>query len=127
MATAKTLGIERPPAARQPSRWKRNSLVLLVLALIAGLALAWTSLRRDALVSAAYGARVGCVCHFVSGLGAGQCKADIALAGLGRTSGLVVLSSDDAARTLTARVPLLASQSATYSPDTGCQLEPWEN
>lgn len=125
MATAKTAGIGGGPARRQPSRWKRNSVLLLMLALAALLALGWTALRRDALASAAYGARVGCVCHFVSGQPAGQCKADLALAGLGRTTGLVMLSADDAARTMTARVPLLATQSATFDPAAGCQLGPW--
>ncbi|GGZ00146.1 hypothetical protein ACFSTD_03530 [Novosphingobium colocasiae] len=102
-------------------------MLLLMLGLAALLALAWTALRRDALASAAYGARVGCVCHFVSGQGTGQCKADIALAGLGQTAGLVMLSADDAARTMTARVPLLATQSATFDPATGCRLSPWSN
>ena len=40
---------------------------------------------------------------------------------------LVTLSEDAAAKTVTARFPLLASQTATYREGPGCQLEPWRD
>lgn len=123
MATAKVNSI----GDRQPSRWKRN-LVLLIL-ISAGLALAfsWEGLREQARISTAYGARVACVCRYVSNRPLESCQGDIAVAGLGRTASLMSLSEDAEARTLSASVPLLASQTATFDKDRGCQLEPWED
>ncbi|AIT80327.1 hypothetical protein [Novosphingobium pentaromativorans] len=123
MATAKV----NTTGDRQPSRWKRN-LVLLVLA-VAGTALAfsWNSLGAQARITTAYGARVGCVCRFVSNRELNSCKGDIAAAGLGRTASLMFLSDDAETKSLTARVPLLASSRATYSQERGCQLEPWDD
>ena len=36
-----------------------------------------------------------------------------------------MLSEDVPAKTVTARFPLIASETATYRPGLGCQLEPW--
>ena len=121
MATAKVNRI----GDRQPSRWKRN-LVLLVL-VIAGSALAvsWNGLREKARIGTAYGAQVGCVCRYVSNRPLASCKGDIAVAGLGRTASLMRLSEDAEARTVTASVPLLWSETATYAQGRGCLLEPW--
>lgn len=127
MATAKAPGNGSAQAQRQPSRWKRNSLILLLMLVAGVLVFAWSALRRDALASVSYGARIACVCHFVSGQTPGQCKGDLAMAGLGRTGGLVMLSADDPARTITARIPLLAKQTATFRPESGCELEPWKD
>jgi hypothetical protein len=113
--------------ARQPSRWKRNLVVLAVLALGGSLAFAWQGLREEALVGAAYGARVGCVCRFVSQRPIAACEGDLEVAGLSGVAGMVSLSEDAASKTVTGSVPLLASQSADYREDGGCQLEPWQD
>ncbi|TCM18608.1 hypothetical protein EDF56_104138 [Novosphingobium sp. PhB165] len=126
MATARTYRTgDSRWLTRQPSRWLRNVLLLAALALVAALAFAWPGLRQQALVSTSYAARTGCVCRFVSGRDLGVCKADLAVAGLGRTGGLLMLSEDAQSLSVKASVPLLASQTATFAPDRGCQLEPW--
>ena len=40
---------------------------------------------------------------------------------------LVMLSEDAEARSVTARVPLIASQTARWRPGQGCALDPWPN
>lgn len=112
-------------ATRQPGRWKRNLVLLALLALGAWLAWAWQGLREEALAGAAYGARVGCVCRFVSQRTIGSCEGDLKAADLRGAARLVSLSENPAARTVRASVPLLASQSADFRPERGCQLEPW--
>jgi hypothetical protein len=105
-----------------------RNIVLLVLA-VAGTALAfsWSGLREEARIDTAYGARIGCVCRYVSNRSLDSCKGDIAVAGLGRTASLMHLSDDGETKTVSASVPLIASQSATYDSDRGCQLEPWDD
>jgi hypothetical protein len=112
---------------RQPARWRRN-LVLLVLVGAGGtLVWSWQDLREKALVGSAYGARVGCVCRYVSQRPLESCEGDLDVAGLGRMAGLLSLSEDDETRTITAGVPLLMHQSATFDEKTGCQLQPWDD
>ena len=106
---------------RQPSRWARNLVIVL---LIAG---SWHGLRERALVGSAYGARVGCVCRYVSNRSLDSCEGDIAVAGLGRIASLVSLSENDETKTITAGIPMLMHQSATFDAKTGCQLEPWQD
>lgn len=112
---------------RQPSRWRRNLFLWALLAIVLALAWTWQSLRQHALVGSAYGARVGCVCRFVSQRPLKSCEGDLKAAGLGRVAGLVSLSEDASTRTIKAGVPFLASQSASLDPSAGCLLEPWKN
>jgi len=126
MATAGTerMGDSRP-RDRQPTPWVRNIVLLAVLALAIALAFAWPGLRQQALIGTSYAAQSGCTCRFVAGRDLGSCKADLKVVDLGRTTGLMMLSEDAQTRTVKASVPLLASQTASFSPDRGCQLEPW--
>lgn len=110
---------------RQPSRWARNGIVLALLVALGALAWAWPRLREEALVGSAYAARVGCVCRFVSGRPLESCDDDIAAAGFSGAAGFVSLSQEPATRTVVAGIPLLAHQSARFTPGSGCQLEPW--
>lgn len=112
---------------RQPSRWKRNLVLLMLLALCGWLAVAWKGLREEAQVGAAYGARVGCVCRFVSGRDLDACEGDLKSAPLSGIAGMVSLTQDPATRTVTGSVPLLASRSADFRDGRGCQLEPWRD
>jgi hypothetical protein len=114
MATAK-----QNPSARSPLR--RNVLLLGLVSLLAVLAVFWGSLNGYARTGAAYGARVACSCRYVGGRSLADCRKDFE-----RGMELVLLSEDAPARTVTARFPLLASQSATYRDGPGCQLEPWQ-
>ncbi|MEJ2408254.1 MAG: hypothetical protein P8Y48_02685 [Novosphingobium sp.] len=115
-----------PYRTHQPSRWLRNLILLAIVAALAVLGWNWTRLREEALVGSAYGARVGCVCRYISQRPLKSCEGDLKVAGLGRVAGLVSLSDDAETKTVRAGVPLLARQSATYSAKTGCQLEPWD-
>ncbi|WP_275227802.1 hypothetical protein [Novosphingobium album (ex Liu et al. 2023)] len=104
---------------RQPSRWKRNVL-LLGLALAAGLlATMWSALAAKGRASAAYAARTGCVCHFISGRGVDSCKGDLG-------PDPIMLSANDEAHGVTARYLVFARQTATYDAAHGCVLERWD-
>ena len=112
---------------RQPSRWRRNLVLLVIVVAGAWLAWAWSGLREKALVATSFAARTGCVCRFVSQRSIDSCEGDLKSAGLSGVAGLVSLSEDAATRTLRASVPLLARQSADYRADRGCRLEPWRD
>lgn len=100
----------------------RRRALWLGLALIFGLlAWFWSPLHAYARTGASYGARVACSCRFVGGRSLGDCRKDFEPG-----MELVMLSEDDAAKSVTARFPLLSSQTATYRPGFGCQLEPWQ-
>lgn len=74
----------------------------------------------EARAGAAYGAHTACSCRYIGGRELGDCRKDF-VAGMG----LVFLSEDEGDRSVTARVPLLASETARYSEGRGCLLEPW--
>ena len=110
------------PYAPPPARRWRWRLALLVVALIAApLALFWRPVHGTAITAAAYGASVACSCRFVGGRPIGDCTRDFEPG-----MGLVTLSEDAAAKSVTARVPLLARQTAAYREGWGCVLEPWK-
>ena len=69
-----------------------------------------------------YGARIGCSCRYIDGRALGSCKDD-------RESGMgmVFLSEDAERKSVTARVPVLASATATYRKGWGCVLEKWDD
>jgi len=104
---------------RRAGRW-----LLGVAALLLGLLIVTqgAALRRKAEAGAAFGARVGCSCRYVAGRPLAQCRTDFEPG-----MKLVFLSDDDETRTVTARVPLLARQSATWREGMGCALEPWRD
>lgn len=78
------------------------------------------ALARYARTGTAYGARIGCSCRFVEGRPLGSCRADFE-----RGMGLITLSEDAEARSVTARFALGFAQTATFREGAGCQLEPW--
>ncbi|MBU6267363.1 MAG: hypothetical protein KGN34_07480 [Sphingomonadales bacterium] len=116
MATAKQAPLSRPPRRG----WRFKLAWLLGALLFAGLALGWAQLSQRAHAAAAYGARVGCSCRLVAGRPLGDCRKDFE-----NGMGLVWLSEDQAARSVTARFPLLATQTATFREGEGCVLEKW--
>lgn len=109
------------PATDSQSRLRRRALLLGLALLGALLAWFWGPLNAYARTGAAFGARVACSCRFVGGRELGDCRKDF-------ESGmeLVMLSEDAQAKSVTARFPGLASETATYRPGLGCQLEPWQ-
>lgn len=117
MANAKSTGRARSQPRR---RWPGIVLVLAVLAgslifakrgEIGGLAITGT----------AYGAHVGCSCRHIGGRSLADCKKDFEPG-----MELVSLSEDEEEKSVTASIPLIASQTATYREGEGCVLEPWE-
>lgn len=115
MATAK------PKASYQPRRWGR--IVVLILGAAALALLAWfrAPLTHRAQAGASYGARIACSCRFVAGRELSSCRHDFEPG-----MSLVMLSEDDGAKSVTARFPLLAAQTARLQPGTGCVLDRWE-
>lgn len=112
---------------RQPSRWLRNLVILIVLLGGGLLAWQWSALRERTLIGSAYAARVGCVCRFVSQRDLKSCEADLAIAPLDGVAGAVSLSADEDTRSVTAGLMLLGHQTARYDPAYGCRLDPWDN
>lgn len=97
-------------------------LVWLAIALIAALVWFWQPLNGYAQVGASYAARVGCSCRYVGGRSLSDCRKDFEPG-----MELVMLSEDAEAKSVTARFPLLASQTATFREGEGCRLEPWQD
>lgn len=120
MATAK------PPTLTSNSRppRRRGRTALLVLVAIALALLAWyrAPLLGRAQAGASFGARIACSCRFVAGRELSSCRDDFEPG-----MALVMLSEDAAAKSVTARFPLLASQTARLQPGAGCVLEPWDD
>ena len=109
------------PSGDPRARLRRRAL-WLGLALIALLiAWFWAPLHAYARAEAAVGARVACSCRYVGGRELSDCRKDFEPG-----MELVMLSEDPAAKSVTARFPLISSQTATYHPGFGCQLEPWQ-
>ena len=116
MATAKPIGSFRA---------RRRMPGILTWAVLAALALlAWQRqpLTSSAVSAAAHGARVACPCRFIARRALSDCRQDFE-----SDMGLIVLSEDAEAKSVTAWVPLLASQTATFREGEGCLLQPWEN
>ena len=104
---------------------RRRSLriALAILLVLVGLA-AWFSaaLAERATAGASYGARVACSCRFVANRSLENCERDF-LPGMG----LVMLEEDASAKSVTASVPLLARQTATWREGPGCVLQQWSD
>lgn len=110
------------PRKGQPRR-RRWPLALAILAVIAA-GCAWyfrAPITGYSQTAAAYSARVACSCRYLGGRNLEDCEKD-KLAGME----LVMLSEDAEANSVTARFPLLASETATLRDGYGCVLEPWE-
>lgn len=117
MANAKSTGRARSQSRR---RWPGIVLVLAVLA--GGLAFAnRAEIGGLAMTGTAYGAHIGCSCRHIGGRSLGDCEKDFEPG-----MELVRLSEDEEERSVTASIPLVASQTATYREGAGCVLEAWE-
>lgn len=114
-------------AKKRPRRRlsKRTLLALGAAALAAVIAFAYREpISGYSAVGAAYGARIGCTCHFVDGRPMSECRDAMDMED---GPGLLFLSEDDESRSVTARVPLLAHETAHYRKGWGCVLEPWKD
>ena len=118
MATAKQKARKR--STRSAVRWP----VILLVALVLASGVAWylrESFMDQAIAGTAYGARVGCSCRYLGGRGLKDCEKDFEPG-----MALVRLSEDPEAKSVTASVPLLVSQTATYREGYGCVLQRWD-
>ena len=118
MATAKRRTIGQGRSG--PRVWPRVLLFAAVLAV----GTAWYFREPIAGLSttgAAFGARTACSCRYVAGRGLADCEKDFEPG-----MELVFLSDDPETRSVTARVPLLASATAQFREGFGCVLEPWD-
>jgi len=86
------------------------------------IALGWwafgSSVSNKALAGTGYGAKTACSCRHIGGRELSSCSDDF-VPGME----FVFLSEDEDAQSVTATVPLIASQTATYREGFGCVLE----
>jgi len=103
-------------------RTARRVLFWLVLAGAAALVWYWRPLTANAVTATSYGARIACPCRFIAGRALSACRDDFEPG-----MGFVILSADAEERSVTAWIPLVSSQTATFHEGQGCQLERWDN
>jgi len=109
-------------AGLQPRRvWTHIAVTLLVIG-AALLLWFWKPIAGNAVAAASVGARVACSCRFVAGRDLKSCESDFEPG-----MGLVSLSEDNEARSVTARYAFFAPQTATYRAGEGCVLERWKD
>ena len=100
--------------------WPQVLLALIVLVAAAG----WFYREPIAgltTTGAAFGARTACSCRYVAGRSLADCKKDFEPG-----MELVFLSDDEETKSVTARVPLLASDTARWREGYGCVLDRWD-
>ena len=95
-------------------------LGVLLLALLAAAFVYARTLTPQLELGTGYAARIACACRYIGNRDLKSCRADF-------EPGMeaIRLSEDEATKTVTAYVPLIASRSATYDPVLGCQAEPF--
>jgi hypothetical protein len=97
-------------------------LLLIVAAIAIGLYIYREPIKGYADVGTSYAARVACSCRFVAGRSLEDCEKD-KLDGME----LVTLVDNPQAKSVTARFPLVTSNTAIYRKGYGCVLEKWED
>lgn len=100
--------------------WRTTAVLIAMIAVVAG----WywrAPIGGYSATAAAVGAHTACSCRYIGGRTLGDCRKDF-------EPGMeaVFLSDDEDERTVTARVPLLASETARYTPGKGCVLDSWK-
>lgn len=108
------------PAVPVRRRLLRLVVRLTLLAAVVALAWNWSAIRGYAGIGAAYGARVACSCRYEGGRSLSDCRKDF-------EPGMepILLSEGKDNKSVTARFPLLARETAIYTEGEGCRLEPW--
>ena len=114
MATAKN------STQRSRPTWLKIVLVLLLAA--GAMAFAYREpIAGYAGAGTAFGARTACSCRYIAGRDIEDCKKDFEPG-----MEVVFLSDNPDEKAVTAYVPLVASETATFRQGYGCVLEPWE-
>lgn len=111
-----------PALSGQLPRRSRRWLAWAALGLIAAGLWFREPIGGYAVTGAAYAAHVGCSCRHIGGRPLESCRADFE-----RGMGMITLSEKVEERSVTARFPLLSTQTATYREGWGCQLQPWKD
>lgn len=116
MATAKPLSV--------PLRSRRTRRIVVMLAIVAAIVVVVLGprLRAYAVAGASVGARIACSCRFVAGRELSDCRKDFEPG-----MGLVMLSEDEAAKSVTARLLPLSRETAVFRQGEGCTLENWRD
>lgn len=112
----------KPAIPAQQQRRLPRLVLVWSLVIVLGLA-AWfqDAIMGYARTGASYGARVACSCHYIGGRDISDCRKDFEPG-----MGLVVLSADPEAKSVTARFPLLSTQTARVHQGEGCRLDSWD-
>lgn len=122
MATGNHSSPTAPSLTVAPRRDWRFRAALIVVVLVAALLTAfWGTINGYARTGSSYGARVACSCRFAGGRPLSDCRKDFEPG-----MGLVTLSEDAEAKSVTARFALMFAETATYREGSGCVLEPWK-
>ena len=113
-------------ATAKPQRIGLFSLTLRVLAfLVIVIAIVsfffGTAIAGFSQAGTGFAAKAACSCRYVAGRDMDSCSAD-----LPADMWAIRLSEDEAAQSVTARVPLIESAEAQYREGYGCVLEDWE-
>jgi hypothetical protein len=110
----------RPHVSWLWTRWVGRGVLGVLMVALGVVAWFWSSISGNAVTAASVGARVACSCHFVEGRPLSQCRDDFEPG-----MGMVTVSADESAKSVTGRVLLLSKQTATLREGAGCVLEPW--
>lgn len=108
-------------SAHKSRRWPWVVLLLLAVVFAVGYYFRAPAVGY-AKAGTAYGARVACSCRFVAGRDLQDCAKD-KLSGME----LITLVEDEEAQSVTARFPLITSDTATYRKGFGCVLKEWSD
>ncbi|MEO0061815.1 MAG: hypothetical protein RLZZ08_375 [Pseudomonadota bacterium] len=112
-------------AKKHPHRTRWGWRSILLVAIMLGVVAGWywrVPVLGYSSTGAAFGARTACSCRYVAGRAMGDCKKDF-----DRRMVMVFVRDDVDEKSVTATVPLLASETARYSPGKGCVLDAWED
>lgn len=118
MATRKTETSRNNPGQRRG--WQGWALGALAIGGVVAFAQG-EAITSQAQAGVAYGARSACACRHIGGRELGSCQDDF-VAGMGA----VFLSENQAEQSVTATVPLIASDTARMRDGFGCVLDSWE-
>lgn len=105
-----------------PHRRSRRWLAWVALALVAAGLWFRMPIMGYAQTGASYAAHVGCSCRHIGGRSLESCRDDFEPG-----MAVIMLSEDRQARSVTARFPMLSTQTATYREGQGCVLQPWKD